>query len=304
MLDLHALGAELRRPLVVGAVGGRLLHVLQLGGAALELLDLVGHAGHLEPQLGSRLVDEVDGLVRQLTPGDVALAEAHGGLHRAVVDGHVVVRLIPRPEGFEHEDGVLLRRLLHPHGVEAALQGRVLFDVLPVLVGGGRAYDLQLSASQGGLHHVGGVNGTLGAASANDGVNLVDEEDDRAPGGHDLVHDRLEPLLELAAELGAGDQARHVEPQDPLVLEGVRHASRGDGLGEALDDRRLADASLAQQHRVVLGAARERLDRLTHHALAGHDGVEPPLAGELRQVPAELLQGAVPVLGVGVGDSL
>ena len=34
--------------------------------------------------------------------------------------------------------------------------------------------------------------------------------------GHFLEH-RLEPLLELAAVLGAGDQRAHVERDDPLV---------------------------------------------------------------------------------------
>jgi hypothetical protein len=41
-------------------------------------------------------------------------------------------------------------------------------------------------------------------------VDLVDEEDDVARGGLDLVDDGLQPLLELAAVLGAGDEQAHV----------------------------------------------------------------------------------------------
>ena len=41
--------------------------------------------------------------------------------------------------------------LLHDHGLEAALQGGVLLDVLAVLTEGGGADDLDLPAGEGGL---------------------------------------------------------------------------------------------------------------------------------------------------------
>ena len=56
--------------------------------------------------------------------------------------------------------------------------------------------------------------------------------------------------------------ARHVERDEPLVLERLGHVAAHDALGDALDDGRLADARLADEHGVVLGAAREHL----HHA--------------------------------------
>ena len=77
----------------------------------------------------------------------------------------------------------------------------------------------------------------------------------------DLLEDGLEALLELAAELGAGDERAQVERDDPLVLEALGHVAADDPLGEALDDGGLADAGLADQHRVVLGAPAEHLDR-------------------------------------------
>ena len=39
-----------------------------------------------------------------------------------------------------------------------------------------------------------------------------------------------------------------------LVAQALRHVAGDDALGQALDDRGLADAGLADQHRVVLGA--------------------------------------------------
>jgi len=133
-------------------------------------------------------------------------------------------------------------------------------------------------------------------------VQLVDEQDDVAPLG-DLLHDLLQPLLELAAVLRAGHQGGQVEGVDLLVLQQLRHLVGRDPLGEALDDGGLADARLADQHRVVLGAAAEDL----HHALdlvhAADDGVELAFGGELRQVAAELVEqlGALLALLGGAG---
>ena len=80
---------------------------------------------------------------------------------------------------------------------------------------------------------------------------------------------RLQALLELAAVLGAGDQRAHVEREDRLVLQPLGHVAAHDALGEPLDDRRLADAGVADQHRVVLGLAREDLDHAPDLARRG-----------------------------------
>ena len=87
-------------------------------------------------------------------------------------------------------------------------------------------------------------------------------------------------------------------------LQRVGHVAGDDALGEALDDRRLAHARLADQHRVVLGAAREDLDHAADLVVATDDRVELALLGRLREVAAELLEGLVLVLGVLVGDAV
>ena len=47
------------------------------------------------------------------------------------------------------------------------------------------------------------------------------------PGGvRDFLEDRLQPLLELAAILRAGDERAHVERDDLLVLEPLGHVRR------------------------------------------------------------------------------
>ena len=71
----------------------------------------------------------------------------------------------------------------------------------------------------------------------------------------DLLEDGLEPLLELAAVLRAGDHRAEVEGDEALAAQRLGHVAVDDALGQALDDRGLADAGLADEHRVVLRAA-------------------------------------------------
>src|SRR5207253_8933199 len=86
----------------------------------------------------------------------------------------------------------------------------------------------------------------------------------------------LQALLELAPELGAGDERAHVERDDALVLEALGDVARDDAAGEPFDDRGLADAGLADEHRVVLGAPREHLDDAPDLVVTADHGVELP----------------------------
>ena len=106
------------------AQGGRLLEVLvgdRLFLLLVEVLDLVvdflqvGRPGHrLQVHAGARLVDHVDGLVRQAAAGDVAARQLDGRLDGVVGDLHVVVLLVAVAEPLEDFDGLLLRRRARP----------------------------------------------------------------------------------------------------------------------------------------------------------------------------------------------
>ena len=118
------------------------------------------------------------------------------------------------------------------------------------------------------------------------------------------VEDGLQPLLELAAVLRAGEHRADVERPDALALQALGNVAGDDPLREALDDRGLADAGVADQHRVVLRAAREHLDHAADLLVAADHRVELPALGSLGQVAAELLQRLVGALRILRGDAL
>ena len=252
----------------------RLTLDLELLDAALHHVDLHGHGVDLDAQAAAGFVHQVDGLVGQEAVGDVAVGEQGRGHESRVLDAHPVVHLVALLEAAQDGDGVLHRGLAHVDGLEAPLQGGVLLHVLAVLVEGGGAHHAQLAPGQHGLQHVGGVHGTLGRARAHHGVHLVDEGDDLAFGVGDLLENRLEALLELAPELGSGHQGADVEGHHLLVLEAFGHVAGHDALGQALHDGGLAHARLADEHRVVLGAAAEHLDDAADLVVAADHRVE------------------------------
>ena len=91
---------------------------------------------------------------------------------------------------------------------------------------------------------------------------------------------------------------------DALVLEAFGHVTRCDPLREPLGDGGLADAGLADEHRVVLGPARQHLDDAADLVVAADDRVELAPPRRLGEVAPVLLERLVLGLGVRVGDAL
>ena len=177
---------------------------------------------------------EVDRLVGELPGGDVAVREHGGRDERGVLDADAVVDLVALLQPAQDRDRVLDRRLADVHLLEAALERGVLLDVLAVLVERRRADEPQLAAREHRLDHVAGVDRTFGAARADERVQLVDERDDLALGVGDLLQHGLEPLLELAAVLRAGDHRADVERDDALVAQTLGHVALDDAARRGL----------------------------------------------------------------------
>ena len=232
------------------------------------------------------------------------MAQLGGGDDGGVLDADLVVRLVALAQAAQDGDGVLDVGLADEDDLEAALERGVLLDVLAVLSERGGADGAQLAASESGLEHVAGVDGALCGSGADESVQLVDEEDDLAVGLVDLLENGLEAVFKLAAKLGAGEHRAEVERDDALVAQDLRHVALEDAAGEAFDDGCLADAGLADEYRVVLGAAAEHLDDAANLLVAADDGVELAAAGEVGEVLGVLFERLELALGVLVGDAL
>ena len=104
--------------------------------------------------------------------------------------------------------------------------------------------------------------------------------------------------------LAPATQRAEVQAEDHLVTQALRDVAAGDALREALDDGGLADARIADQHRVVLGLPGQDLDDAADLGVAPDDRVEPAGRGVGHEVPAVLLERLVGGLGHRGRDAL
>ena len=277
---------------------------LQLHDAALNFVQLDGQRVDLGPQRRGGFVDEIDGLVGQEAVADVAVGQHGRGDQGRILDPDAVVNLVALPQAAQHADGVLDRGLRDEHGLKAALERRVLLDVLAVLVEGRGPDRVQLAAREHRLQHVGRVDRALRGAGSHHRVQLVDEQHDGTGRVGHLREHGLEPLFELAAVLGAGNQGTHVEGDNPFPFQALGHVLSHDPLRETLHDGRLADTGLADQHRVVLRTPREHLHETADFLVPTDDRVELALTRELRELAPVALERFVLGFRVRVGDPL
>jgi hypothetical protein len=254
--------------------------VLDLGLADGLLLlrlrqDALGCAG---------FVDHVDRLVRQVTVVDEARRQFGRGRQRRRRILHAVVLFEARLQAAQDLHGLLDRRLVDVHFLEAAAQGMVLLEHAAEFRERGRADALQLAVRQGRLQQVRRVERAARCRTgADDRVDLVDEQD-AVRRVLQLLEHGLQALLEVAAVLGAGQQRAHVEREHDGVLQDLGHLFLDDAPCQAFRDRGLADAGLAHQQRVVLAAAAQDLDHAVDFFLAPDQRIDLAVGGSLVQV--------------------
>ena len=293
-------GAQPLARCLIGLLLERLALDLELDDAPVELVERFGLRIDLHANQRAGLVDQIDGLVGQLPVGDIAMRQRRRRDDGRIGDLDAVMDFVALLESAQDGDGVLHGGLVHQHLLEAPLERRVLFDVLAVLIERGRADAMQLAARERGLEHVAGVHGALGLAGAHHGVQFIDEQNDLAFLLRQIGEHRFQALLELAAKFRAGDQRAHVERENALVAQAFRHLAVDDALCEALDDGGLADAGLADEHRIVLGPALQDLNGAADLVVAADDRIEFALGRALGEIDAVLLERLAILLGARV----
>ena len=240
---------------------------------------------------GCRLIEQVDGLVRQEAVVYIPHGELVGRAHRPGGEPDAVVPFKRCAHTAQHLHRLLAVGLADLHRLEAPFERGVLFDVPPVFLRRRRADYLHLAAAERGLEDVCRVYRALGAARADDRVQLVYKEDDVTRAAHIAQHG-LHALLKIPAVLCPCEHRRDIQRHYALVFKLCRCLPLRNAHRQALRDGGLADARLPDEHRVILAAAREDLYRAAYLLRPPDDGVEGSACGEVGQVAAVLVEHA------------
>ena len=193
-------------------------------------------------------------------------------------------------QALEDLERVLDRRLVDVDLLEAPRQRPVLLEVLAILLVGRRPHAAQRPRLQRRLQQVRGVHRPAARRPrADDRMDLVDEQDGVRM-VLELLHHRLQPLLEVAAIPRAREQRPHVEREDRGLGQHRRRLAVDDLARQPLGDGRLADAGIADQQGVVLPPPAEDLDTPLDLEITADQRIHVPPACLLIQVDAVLLQ--------------
>ena len=247
---------------------------LELDQTAFQTIQFfrLGIDFHADARRG--FVHQVDGFVRQLPIGDVAIRQRCRCDDRGISDLHTVMHGVTFLQSAQDRDRVFHARLADEHFLEAAFERGVLLDVFAVFVERRRADAMQLAARERGLEHVAGIHRTFGLSRADDRMQFVDEEDDVALLFREILEHRFQTLLEFAAEFRTGDQCAHVERKHATIAQTFRHLMIDDALRKAFDDCCLAHAGFADQHWIIFRAALQNLDHAADFFVASDHRIE------------------------------
>ena len=270
----------------------------QLHDLASQVVHFRRHGVHLRTDHGAGFVDEVDGLVRKETVRNVAVGQRRRRNQGIVMDAHAVKNFIAFLQTAENGNCVFDGRLIHHHRLESALQRRVLFNVLPVLVQRRGADAVQLASCQHRLEEVARVHASLRFARTDDRVQLIDEQNNLSLGFLYFVQYGLQTFLKFAPVLGPGNQGAHIQGENRFVFQAFRNVTAHNALSKAFRNGGLADAGLSDENRVVLRFPGKNPDNVSDLRISANDRIQLIFPGSLHEVRSVFLQGVVRILRI------
>ena len=195
-------------------------------------------------------------------------------------------------QAFHDANSLLFIRFLDDHGLEAAFERRILFQVLAVFIERSGTDDLDLSTRQRRLQDRGRIHRSFGGTCADQGMQFIDEQDDIVC-LLDLFDALLQAFLKFATVLRTRNQRRNIQRDQTDIAQDIRHLISNYQLRKPFNDRRLTNARLSQEQRVVLLATTQDLHHALDLARAPDDRVELAFGGLLRKIDAKFFENAI-----------
>ena len=165
-----------------------------------------------------------------------------------------MVRFVFVAQALQDLDGVSNFWFFNFDRLKATLECCIFFEVLAKLVECCCADGLQFAARKHWLEDRRCINCAFCCTCANKRVNLVDEQDD-VSASFDFFEHFLQTLFEVSAIAAACNKCTEVECVELLAGESFWHVIAHNLLCKAFNDCGLANTRLADEHRIIFGAA-------------------------------------------------
>ena len=154
----------------------------------------------MDASAGTSLIEDVNCLVWQEAVLNVAARKHNGSLDSSLGVVDVMVLLIAVLKSMNNRNGVVVVWLADVDRLETPLKCSVLLDMFAILFCRSCTNDLDFSTRQRWFQDGCGIDGAFCGTCANDGMNLIDEED-VILGFLQLSNNLLHAVLKLTAIL-------------------------------------------------------------------------------------------------------
>ena len=205
-------------------------------------------------------------------------------------NAHTVVQFVLFLNAAQDRYRILHRGFIHHHRLEPPCKGCILFNILAVFIQRGRAHTVQIAPRQSGFDQVSGIHSPIRFASADQSVHFVDEQDDVAFSAGHFVEHGFQTLFKLTPIFRSSDKRAHIQRHQLFIAQRFRHIAVHDAQRQAFGDGGLAHTGFADQHGVVLGAARQNLHGAANFFVTPNDRVNLTFSGGFGQVASVFLK--------------
>ena len=161
---------------------------------------------------------------------------------------------------------------------------------------------MQFAAGQHGFQQVAGIHSAVGLTGANNGMQLIDEEDNLAFALLYFIQNGFQTLLKFAAELGAGYQGTHIQREQGLIFQVFRHIAGHNPQGQTFGNGGFTNAGFTDKAGVVLALSGKNPNYIADFLITANDGIQLLGAGGFGQVPAILFQHIIGLFRGIAGD--
>ena len=196
-------------------------------------------------------------------------------------------------------NSILYRWFTNHNRLETTLQGSILFNVLAVLIQSSSTNAAQLTTSHHWLQQIAGIHSTVGSTSTYHSVYLINKQQNLSIRFYYLVENGFQSFLKLTPILGTSHQSTHIQGEQGLVLQGLRHIASHNSPSQSLYNSGFTNTWLTNQHRVVLGTAGQNLNGSSNFIITANNWIQLALTSHLGQITAVFFQSLVTILWVG-----
>ena len=172
----------------------------------IYLIQFLWFRGHFHLQFGSGFIDQINRFIRQKTVRNIASGKGCRRYQGTVGNFDVVVGFVTIFQRPQDRNRVFYTGLIDIDLLETSFQGGILFNVFAIFIQRGGTNTAQFAPRQHGFEQVPCIHGPLGGPSANDGMDFVDEENDRSSRLRNFLKNRLKPFFKFTPVFGPGNE--------------------------------------------------------------------------------------------------